>query len=397
MTPHLTELLFCHHRRLSRITRGLALPLELVDIHLLNLISKGQILAGEAARELAVAKSIISRRLELLTKQGFVTSQRDESDGRARTLSLTSLGARTAHLTNLLRSFAAAACIYPLSAAETDELTTLFESLAEGLGAKKRLPTLHSSSLLVALERLSYGFGIISGAFLGQGVSVDEFQLLACLLSQPQPASVLSVRLLISASGLSRILAVLEKAELIQREAGPKDRRTTLVSLTTQGREVTKAGWKSIEDLFAGTLAALGPAENQRLAKLLSKYALSALLPTSVALSGIEIFWAQRARERAALRAFYVIEQSRNDRLLELPEQLFAETSRCIGIRTAQGLQGALEFARHSSAPSLSALLPINEFQAEDIGTIGCSIANAIFIEKADAAAPSPQAVSFIG
>lgn len=70
----------------------------------------------------------------------------------------------------------------------------------------------------------------------------------------------------LSASGVTRLLAPMEKNRLVQKEANPRDARVSLVKLSKTGERVLKEAFVSFED-SANTL--FKTLDSRQLAKLL--------------------------------------------------------------------------------------------------------------------------------
>ena len=75
--------------------------------------------------------------------------------------------------------------------------------------------------------------------------------------------------LMLTSSGTTKRLDRLEQAGLIERTPDPDDRRGTLISLTTAGRELIDSVTAAHFANEARLLAALSPSEQEQLAGLL--------------------------------------------------------------------------------------------------------------------------------
>jgi DNA-binding MarR family transcriptional regulator len=381
MSLKIAELLFAHHTRISRITSRLALPSSLIDIHLLNALIPGPRLSSDLSEMLALAKSVVSRRVEALSNEGLLEVTRDKRDGRAWPINITSQGLRTAYLVNVLRSLAAEVCIHPLSTEERSDFISLLSTFADRLQAPNRPSSPGSSALLLCLERLSYAFGIIGGSFLGNGVSIEEFQILARIHAAALAPSTLAKQLSTSPSALSRSLASLEKAQFIVRSLEPNDRRSSLIGLSDQGLRIVESGFSTIDSLLGQSLIKMGEHEQAKLTQLLTRYVDASDSPESVTVGSLEFFVARKTRERSALRAFYVLEMGRRERLLYLPERLFAQSSICIGIKDSDRILGAAEYVHGQIVPELAAFIPSEEFRETELKELCLTLARAFFLE----------------
>jgi DNA-binding MarR family transcriptional regulator len=123
-------------------------------------------------------------------------------------------------------------------------------------------------------------------AFSPQGVSADQFVLLAALahgeaLNQRE----LARRMSSDPSTVRAMLVLLARRGLVEREAHPTDARARKVALTAKGRRTFRQLWTAGESVRAQLLAALRPGEVEVLVRLLTRLA-QALNPGSVSLSG---------------------------------------------------------------------------------------------------------------
>ncbi len=126
------------------------------------------------------------------------------------------------------------------------------------------------------LGRLSSLAGrAIDAVFAAHGLSTGEFDVLAALRRHGDPFVLmptdLSRQLMLSPAGMTNRLDRLEAAGHIERRADPGDRRSSLVVLTAQGRELVDAAVADHVDNEARMLATLTRAERVALDKTLRK------------------------------------------------------------------------------------------------------------------------------
>ena len=90
------------------------------------------------------------------------------------------------------------------------------------------------------------------------GISLNEYLILHCLAASPQGVLArvdLAEQLAISASGITRLVAPMEKIGLLGKQVNPRDARQSLVRLTAGGETI----YREASVTFAhGTSDALG-------------------------------------------------------------------------------------------------------------------------------------------
>jgi DNA-binding MarR family transcriptional regulator len=104
------------------------------------------------------------------------------------------------------------------------------------------------------------------------GISVPQMRTLAVLAEGgPLTINELSVLTVIKQSTLSRALDVMEKAELIRREAPDTDNRQRFIHLTETGRAAYATGWPEMVKTRDAMLRALDPAEREVFNRMLQR------------------------------------------------------------------------------------------------------------------------------
>ncbi|HEX4193369.1 MAG TPA: MarR family transcriptional regulator [Stellaceae bacterium] len=111
--------------------------------------------------------------------------------------------------------------------------------------------------------------------FAEAGLQPGEFDVLATLRRAGKPYMLsptqLYEALMISSGGMTARLDRLERAGLTERHADPNDRRGKLIALTAQGRAIVDAALTKHVANEQKLLAALSPAEQEKLNQLLKK------------------------------------------------------------------------------------------------------------------------------
>jgi DNA-binding MarR family transcriptional regulator len=114
------------------------------------------------------------------------------------------------------------------------------------------------------------------------GLTPDEFDVLATLRRGGEPFEMnpctLGDSMMISSGTVTHRLDKLEKRGLVSRRPDPGDRRSVLVSLTPEGRELQDRAMVSHLDLEARLLSGLTERQRTELAKLLRQLSATAVV-----------------------------------------------------------------------------------------------------------------------
>src|SRR5215210_2630898 len=139
--------------------------------------------------------------------------------------------------------------------------------------------TTHSTELAVfaaALDDFMRASRRARGRLARDGdLSLSQYHLLEPLLGAPGP---LGVRELSAAAGVSaptatRMLATLEREELVERRACAGDRRVVHIALTAEGERRVAGKRERIDARRAEIFASLEPAERRQAARILERLA----------------------------------------------------------------------------------------------------------------------------
>lgn len=101
-------------------------------------------------------------------------------------------------------------------------------------------------------------------------LSGAQARLLALVVAEPRPMSRLALMLRCEPSNVTGLVDKLERRGLVERQAGPADRRVKLIAPTPQGVELSAKVWADL-DFAAEPLAALAEPERVQLRDLLRK------------------------------------------------------------------------------------------------------------------------------
>lgn len=105
------------------------------------------------------------------------------------------------------------------------------------------------------------------------GFTHSQFKLLWMLYRHEagMPQNVIANWLNQTEAGVSRQVGILIKQGLVSRSADPDDKRTHIITLTSDGREFTETATASLVEAYAPDFAALSPEEQEQFILLLEK------------------------------------------------------------------------------------------------------------------------------
>lgn len=104
-------------------------------------------------------------------------------------------------------------------------------------------------------------------------ISTSEFDVLMTLLchNAPMKPTLLYENIIFSSGGMSKLLKKLETKELIERTPSLEDKRSTLVSLSAQGKDLTISAFKDVVEMSEGFYVDLSDEERRALELTLKK------------------------------------------------------------------------------------------------------------------------------
>jgi len=136
--------------------------------------------------------------------------------------------------------------------------------------------------LVLAAQR--EGARALAGALKPHGLTPSQAEALAVLRDAGRPLTVREIgeRLVCEGGSPSRLMATLADKGLVQSTPGSADRRTTLQSLTNEGRKAARTVSQIEQDLYSNLTAVLS--DNELEAALPALRSLVAQLPAGQAL-----------------------------------------------------------------------------------------------------------------
>ena len=114
----------------------------------------------------------------------------------------------------------------------------------------------------------------LEGQLSVHGISFTEFQVMARLDSAPDQTMrriELAESVGLSASGVTRLLAPMEKRKLVQRQANKRDARVSLVQLSDMGEQLFKDALTTYEHTTATFMQALDGEQLKQMNELTEK------------------------------------------------------------------------------------------------------------------------------
>src|SRR3954468_23790478 len=97
--------------------------------------------------------------------------------------------------------------------------------------------------------------GAVEQALRPLGLTFARWELLMLLSFSTHgslPMTKIGERLMVHPTGISKLVDKLEEQELVQRDAHPTDRRTTLAAILPAGRKLARRGAKAVADVRYG-------------------------------------------------------------------------------------------------------------------------------------------------
>lgn len=114
----------------------------------------------------------------------------------------------------------------------------------------------------------------IDGQLSIHGISLTEYLIMYHLngsVLKTMRRIELAERVGISASGVTRLIAPMEKMHIVEKEANPRDARQSLVKLSAAGQQLFKDSSTSFEDCAQHLMGNLKPNEIEQLLTLSAK------------------------------------------------------------------------------------------------------------------------------
>lgn len=104
------------------------------------------------------------------------------------------------------------------------------------------------------------------------GLGLSDFAVLEILLHKgPLPVNTIGRQVMLTSGSITTAIDRLEKKRLVRRQACPKDRRVTYVTLTAPGRTLIRRVFKLHAQRLETVFALLSETERSALATLLKK------------------------------------------------------------------------------------------------------------------------------
>ncbi len=293
-------------------------------------VKRGAPRIEELALILGVHKSSISRNLGALVKGGFLKEEPYRGDSRRKRYSTTPKGERF-----IAQQRARNRAHYERNAAalQPEELKELVACCEVFAGDGPEIPILRvegEEDLMIAIRRLAYRHGVVSGDYLGSGLSVFQFVLLSEIYHDRM--DVVSLRQLLKTphSTLTERLNTMVARGWVRSGQSPHDRRLRILSLTPAGRATLETVEQTAERVFRAALKGLSATKVRRFEDLLRLYVGPRARRSTASLAG-ELSSVEAARrELPALRRELLAFIQRSEGEYPLTGFLFSADSRVI-------------------------------------------------------------------
>jgi MarR family 2-MHQ and catechol resistance regulon transcriptional repressor len=111
-----------------------------------------------------------------------------------------------------------------------------------------------------------------AGSIAASGLGLSDFAVLEILLHKgPLPVNTIGRQVMLTSGSITTAVDRLEEKRLVRRQACPKDRRVTYVTLTAAGRTLIRRVFKVHANRLETVFEPLSAAERAALATLLKK------------------------------------------------------------------------------------------------------------------------------
>lgn len=197
---------------------------------------------------LMVSQSTVSRAITALTKRGLVNVSPEEGDRRRKNIHLTEAGLETIHKTDTFANALLTRWKKHVTNKEFQDIVTLLDLLASGMGALQSKPRPNESPYRVAQRRVTRAYGLIGASVYGTNLTSLEWQVLQFLSLSKFPSSAGELALYFGSppNSITTTLNKFEVEKLVTRTGSIEDKRRVSVILTKRGSDYCK----EIEERF---------------------------------------------------------------------------------------------------------------------------------------------------
>jgi MarR family transcriptional regulator, lower aerobic nicotinate degradation pathway regulator len=140
------------------------------------------------------------------------------------------------------------------------------------MSSQPSLPDAEGLDVVDGLVQLSFQVqAVLSRMGAEHDLSVTQVRLLGILRDRDAEMLQLAAHLGLDKSSVTGLVSRAERRDLVRRVPSPRDGRAVLVTLTPQGRELTRDAGERIRDRIAALTAGLTEAERDTLAALATR------------------------------------------------------------------------------------------------------------------------------
>lgn len=371
ISSQLYDLFLRFNRRLVSITRRLGPELTLAESHVMGEICQRRLVTpGELIQNINLEKSKVSRILAAFETHNWVKAENSPTDRRVRYQRPTALGVRVFEKDSQIRTEQVSECIAPLNAREQGDLGHYLRIIADGFETTQVNGEPGDHRVKIELRRLTRAMGYMNNDFLGNGLPVEECQILHLTYCADGAIGItqLRERLPYEFSALSRMISRLEMRSLLQKNAAAADRRHVEVSLTEKGRKKAEANIAHGGGRVLDALVSQDEHAINGLIAILEKFLVDdRVLKISAPRDGYEFVTLKNDRERRSGRAFLIETIVRTNMQHEASEMMLGAKSICTALLLNGAMIGVAEVQRRQPLWTLRNCVLAPEHSSADL------------------------------
>jgi DNA-binding MarR family transcriptional regulator len=221
---------------------------------------------------LGVHKSSVSRNLAGLVKSGFMRERGSREDSRRKIYTITSKGERFVsqfRSRNRAHYDRHATSLTPAEMSELVDFCSVFAPHDESIPVVR---VEGESDLMIVMRRLACAHGVVSGDYLGSGLTVLQFVLLSEIYHDDMDVVSFSRLLKTPHSTLTERLNAMVRRGWLDSTQSSHDRRLRLLRLTSRGVGVLRKVERRADTVFKVALEGLSSNQLRRFEELLARY-----------------------------------------------------------------------------------------------------------------------------
>jgi DNA-binding MarR family transcriptional regulator len=358
---HLFRRLLQKNRFVRKLTHT---GLSRAEVHtLIEVQANPSITLGRLVPMFGIDQSTLSRLVKGMVAKGLVDLTQDETDKRAKQLSLTRKGKEAIEVIDSIAGSLFHQFAERISERDRTELVWLFRRIADHHGQPDVPARKGEERLRVEQRRITRAFGVLSPKVFGSSCPTSQWHVLSeiCSRSHAPTPSELGLLLGMPLNSLSEITRKLEAEGLLRKVFDSFDSRRVHLEATKRGVTYHQRLERTAADALKAALADVPPERVSRCIDTLSRYigegedSLNVMnsLPGDLRVRSLET-----TDEFPAARAFAILETVRLGYVMHLPETIISPRSRVFVLEDFHKSHGEtkaiLEFQRTKQSYELS-------------------------------------------